>query len=66
MKTFFHKLLTAILAVLMVAGALCAISGAAPRPSSTALTLGEGSAPLPELPPSGGTNGEATSPASNF
>jgi hypothetical protein len=45
-----HRLLTAILAVLMIAGALSALSGAAPTPlRHSVVFVGEGAAPLPLL-----------------
>jgi len=45
-----QKLLTAILAMLMIAGALSALSGAAPVPlRNSAVFVGEGAAPLPLL-----------------
>lgn len=48
-----NKLLTAIVAILMLAGSLCAISGAKPVPVHHAVAIvGEGSSPLPALLPS--------------
>lgn len=47
-----NKLLTAILAALMVAGGLSAISGATAVPThSNTAVISEGSAPSPLLPP---------------
>jgi hypothetical protein len=48
-----NKLLTAIIAILMLAGSLCAISGAKAAPVHHAIAIvGEGSSPLPALLPS--------------
>lgn len=45
-----NRLLTAILAVLMIAGALSALSGATPTPLRHSVAfVGEGSSPLPLL-----------------
>lgn len=47
-----NKLLTAILAALMIAGGLSAISGATPIDSrNNAVIVGEGPSPLPLSPP---------------
>ena len=46
-----NKFLTAILAALMVAGGLSAISGATPIASRNAIIVGEGSSPLPVAAP---------------
>ncbi len=48
-----NRLLTAIVAALMLAGGLSAISGATAMPSpSTVAIVGEGPSPLPILPSS--------------
>ena len=61
------KLLTALLAVLTLAGVLCAITGAAPIASCNSIAIvGEGTSPLPVLlsPPSGSVSG--TTPTGRF
>jgi len=61
MKTL-RTLITAILAVLMLAGALCAISGAPPTGSySHVRIVGEGASPLPVLLSSGMPENQAGS-----
>jgi hypothetical protein len=58
-----NKLLTAIVAALMIAGGLSAISGATPVPSHTNLVIvGEGSSPVPLSPPCDGPRGDAGAP----
>ena len=47
-----NKLLTAVVAALMIAGGLTAISGATPvSPRNNAVIVGEGSSPAPLLSP---------------
>jgi hypothetical protein len=55
------KLMTAVLAALMLAGALCAISGAAPigQYHSVAI-IGEGTSPFPLLLSAGSSPSEST------
>lgn len=54
------KLMTAVIAALMLAGALCAISGAAPTGSFHPVAIvGEGSSPFPVLLSSNGSDSEA-------
>ncbi len=58
-----NKLLTAIVAALMIAGGLSAISGATPIYShNNVVIVGEGSAPLPESPLCDATRSDAGSP----
>ncbi len=63
-----HKLLTAILAILSLAGALCAISGATPPPNSVhpVAIVGEGPSPFPMAVPSVSSHGDAGQPVDNF
>jgi hypothetical protein len=61
------KLLTALLAVLTLAGALCAITGATPNASRTSVAIvGEGTSPLPVLLSSPSGPVSETTPASHF
>ena len=61
-----NKLLTAIVAALMIAGGLSAISGATPVPShSNIVVVGEGSSPVPLAPPCDGPRGGDGSPLIN-
>lgn len=56
------KLLTAVLAILMLAGALCAINGATPVTSYNSLAIvGEGTSPMPlMLSPTSGSTSETS------
>lgn len=55
------KLMTAVIAILMLAGALCAISGATPVSSFHSVAIvGEGSSPFPVLLSSSGSDSEPT------
>lgn len=61
-----NKLMTAILAALMIAGGLSAISGATAVPSHNNIVIvGEGSSPVPLVPPCDGPRGDAGSPSFN-
>lgn len=55
------KLITAVLAALMLAGALCAISGAAPiDPYHSVAIVGEGTSPFPVMLSPNGPPSETT------
>ena len=55
------KFITALLAALMLAGALCAISGAAPVGQYQSLAIvGEGTSPFPMLMSSSSPTGPST------
>jgi hypothetical protein len=55
------KLITAVLAALMLAGALCAISGAAPIGQYHSLAIvGEGTSPFPMLMSPSSPTGQST------
>lgn len=55
------KLITAVLAALMLAGALCAISGATPTGQDHSVAIvGEGTSPFPVLLSTNGPTSEAT------
>ena len=55
------KFITAVLAALMLAGALCAISGAAPIGQYQSLAIvGEGTSPFPALMSSNSPTGQST------
>ena len=61
------KLMTAVLAILMLAGALCAISGATsitPLPSAT--IIGEGASPVPAALSPDASGKDATSLTNRF
>lgn len=61
------KMLTAVLAILMLAGALCAISGATsvtPLPSMT--VVGEGASPFPAVLSPNASERDVTSLNSRF
>ncbi len=61
------KLLTALLAVLTLAGALCAITGATPIASCNSVAIvGEGTSPLPVLLSSPSGPVSETTPTSRF
>jgi hypothetical protein len=55
-----NKFLTAIVAALMIAGGLSAISGATPVPSHNNIVIvGEGPSPVPLAPPCDGPRSDA-------
>jgi len=57
-----NKLLTAVVAALMIAGGLTAISGATPvSPRNNAVIVGEGSSPAPLSPLPDSACGDASS-----
>ncbi len=59
-----NKLMTAIVAALMIAGGLSAISGATPVNSySNTVIVGEGPSPLPVAPLCDGPRSDAGSPS---
>ena len=61
------RLLTALLAVLTLAGALCAITGATPIATCSPVAIvGEGTAPLPLLLSSPKGSAGETTPTSPF
>jgi|HubBroStandDraft_3_1064219.scaffolds.fasta_scaffold47413_2 hypothetical protein len=54
-------LITAVLAALMLAGALCAISGATPLSQGQSVAIvGEGTSPFPALLSTNGSTSETT------
>lgn len=60
-----NKLLTAIVAALMLAGGLSAVSGSTTMPFENAVTIvGEGSSPLPVALVPNSSSGELGSPVS--